>query len=95
MTKPTDVRGGDAHRCQPGVGRLRWSTGPNHQDCHPKPAFGRSVLARRGYQERRAAGARHGSSGPLTQMGFKVELAPYDDQANPDVGVANANRIII
>jgi branched-chain amino acid transport system substrate-binding protein len=32
--------------------------------------------------------------GPLEQMGFKVELAPYDDQANPDNGVANAKRIV-
>lgn len=28
------------------------------------------------------------------QLGFRLELAPYDDQANPDTGVANANRII-
>ena len=27
-------------------------------------------------------------------MGFKVELAPFDDQANPDAGVANAKRIV-
>ncbi len=27
-------------------------------------------------------------------MGFNLELAAYDDQANPDTGVANANRII-
>lgn len=27
-------------------------------------------------------------------LGFSLELAPYDDQANPDTGVANANRII-
>jgi branched-chain amino acid transport system substrate-binding protein len=27
-------------------------------------------------------------------MGFKVELVPYDDQAKPDVGVANAKNII-
>lgn len=33
-------------------------------------------------------------SGPLTDMGFKVELAPYDDQANPDIGVANAKQIV-
>jgi branched-chain amino acid transport system substrate-binding protein len=33
-------------------------------------------------------------SGPLTDMGFKVELAPFDDQANPDVGVANAKNIV-
>jgi branched-chain amino acid transport system substrate-binding protein len=32
--------------------------------------------------------------GPLEAMGFKVELAPYDDQANPDQGVANAKRIV-
>jgi branched-chain amino acid transport system substrate-binding protein len=28
------------------------------------------------------------------QLGFRLELVPYDDQANPDTGVANANRII-
>ena len=33
-------------------------------------------------------------SGPLTQMGFKIELAPFDDQANPDTGVANAKAIV-
>ena len=33
-------------------------------------------------------------SGPLTEMGFTVELAPYDDQATPDVGVANAKAIV-
>jgi branched-chain amino acid transport system substrate-binding protein len=32
--------------------------------------------------------------GPLADMGFKIELAPYDDQANPDTGVANAKRIV-
>lgn len=31
---------------------------------------------------------------PLADMGFKVDLAPYDDQANPDTGVANAKRIV-
>ncbi|PKN92728.1 MAG: branched-chain amino acid ABC transporter substrate-binding protein [Chloroflexi bacterium HGW-Chloroflexi-6] len=33
-------------------------------------------------------------SGPLTEMGYKVELAPFDDQANPDIGVANAKQIV-
>ncbi|MCX7023621.1 MAG: branched-chain amino acid ABC transporter substrate-binding protein [Spirochaetes bacterium] len=33
-------------------------------------------------------------SGPLTKMGFKVELAPFDDQGNPDTGVANAKNIV-
>jgi branched-chain amino acid transport system substrate-binding protein len=33
-------------------------------------------------------------SGPLTKLGFKIELAPYDDQANPDTGVANAKNIV-
>lgn len=33
-------------------------------------------------------------SKPLTDMGFKIELAPFDDQANPDTGVANAKRIV-
>jgi len=28
--------------------------------------------------------------GPLEKMGFKVEVVPFDDQAKPDVGVANA-----
>jgi branched-chain amino acid transport system substrate-binding protein len=32
--------------------------------------------------------------GPLEAMGFKVELAPFDDQANPDTGVANAKNIV-
>jgi branched-chain amino acid transport system substrate-binding protein len=32
--------------------------------------------------------------GDLTAMGFDVELAPYDDQATPDVGVANAKNIV-
>ncbi len=33
-------------------------------------------------------------SSPLTELGYKVELAPYDDQANPDTGVANAKQIV-
>ena len=33
-------------------------------------------------------------SGPLTSMGFTVQLAPYDDQATPDVGTANAKNIV-
>src|SRR5690349_14097860 len=32
--------------------------------------------------------------GNLEKAGFKVELVPYDDQAKPDVGVANAKNII-
>ena len=32
--------------------------------------------------------------GPIEKLGFKVELVPYDDQAKPDVGVANAANII-
>jgi branched-chain amino acid transport system substrate-binding protein len=32
--------------------------------------------------------------GKLVEMGYKVELAPFDDQANPDVGVANAKQIV-
>ncbi|MCE1252073.1 MAG: branched-chain amino acid ABC transporter substrate-binding protein [Anaerolineae bacterium] len=31
---------------------------------------------------------------PLKGMGFEVQLAPYDDQANPDTGVANAKQIV-
>ncbi len=33
-------------------------------------------------------------SGPLKDMGFKVELRAYDDEANPDKGVANAKAIV-
>ena len=33
-------------------------------------------------------------SGDLVAMGYDVELAPYDDQATPDVGVANAKNIV-
>jgi branched-chain amino acid transport system substrate-binding protein len=32
--------------------------------------------------------------GPIEKLGFKVELVPFDDQAKPDVGVANARNII-
>lgn len=31
---------------------------------------------------------------PLAAMGFKVTLSPFDDQANPDNGVANAKQIV-
>lgn len=31
---------------------------------------------------------------PLEDMGFTVQLAPFDDQANPDTGVANAKNIV-
>jgi branched-chain amino acid transport system substrate-binding protein len=31
---------------------------------------------------------------PVEKLGFKVELVPYDDQAKPDVGVANAKNIV-
>jgi len=31
---------------------------------------------------------------PLGDMGFKLELAPFDDQGNPDTGVANAKQIV-
>ncbi len=32
--------------------------------------------------------------GPIEKQGFKVELVPFDDQAKPDVGVANARNMI-
>src|SRR5881398_1549249 len=32
--------------------------------------------------------------GGLEKAGFKVDLVPFDDQAKPDVGVANAKNII-
>lgn len=31
---------------------------------------------------------------PLKKLGFDVQLAPFDDQANPDTGVANAKSIV-
>ncbi len=34
------------------------------------------------------------NGGALTDMGFTVELAPFDDQATPDTGVANAKQIV-
>jgi branched-chain amino acid transport system substrate-binding protein len=33
------------------------------------------------------------NSAKLQELGFTVELAPYDDQATPDTGVANAQQI--
>lgn len=33
-------------------------------------------------------------SGDLTGMGFKIEYVPFDDQATPDVGVANAQNMV-
>src|SRR5690606_8165594 len=32
-------------------------------------------------------------SGPLQEMGFTVELVPFDDQATPEVGTSNAQQI--
>ncbi|GEM_PF-62513 len=32
--------------------------------------------------------------GAFERLGFKLELVPYDDQAKPDVGVANARNIV-
>jgi len=32
--------------------------------------------------------------GPLEEMGFKLELAAYDDEGKPDKGVANAKQIV-
>ena len=31
---------------------------------------------------------------PLEDLGFTVQLAPFDDQANPDTGVANSKNIV-
>jgi branched-chain amino acid transport system substrate-binding protein len=33
-------------------------------------------------------------SGPLAEMGIKVELAPFDDEKTPEKGVANAKLIV-
>jgi len=32
--------------------------------------------------------------GPLKDAGFDIQFVPYDDQAKPDVGVANAQQIV-
>lgn len=32
--------------------------------------------------------------GPLRDMGFEIQFVPFDDQATPDVGVANAQQIV-
>lgn len=32
--------------------------------------------------------------GPVTDMGFEIQYVPFDDQATPDVGVANAQQIV-
>lgn len=33
-------------------------------------------------------------SGPLNEMGFKIELIPYDDMGDPTTGVNNAKKIV-
>jgi len=33
-------------------------------------------------------------SGPLNEAGYTVEFVPFDDQATPDVGVANAQNMV-
>jgi len=33
-------------------------------------------------------------SGPLTDMGYTVEYVPFDDEANPEKGVSNAQQIV-
>ncbi len=33
-------------------------------------------------------------SGPILKLGFKVEVVPFDDQAKPDVGIANAKKLV-
>lgn len=32
--------------------------------------------------------------GPIKKLGFDLELVPFDDQAKPDVGVANAKNLV-
>ncbi len=32
--------------------------------------------------------------GTLSDMGFEIQFVPFDDQATPDVGVANAQQIV-
>lgn len=34
------------------------------------------------------------NSGTLQEMGFTIEYVPFDDQATPDVGVANAQNLV-
>jgi ABC-type branched-subunit amino acid transport system substrate-binding protein len=33
-------------------------------------------------------------AGPVKKLGFDIELVPFDDQAKPDVGVANAKNLV-
>jgi branched-chain amino acid transport system substrate-binding protein len=33
-------------------------------------------------------------AGPVKKLGFDVEVVPFDDQAKPDVGVANAKNLV-
>lgn len=33
-------------------------------------------------------------SGPLKEMGFDIEFVPFDDQANPEIGVENARKLV-
>lgn len=33
-------------------------------------------------------------SGPIEELGFKIEFVPYDDEAKPDKGTSNANLIV-
>ncbi|MGH2403151.1 MAG: ABC transporter substrate-binding protein, partial [bacterium] len=32
--------------------------------------------------------------GPVKRLGFDLEVVPFDDQAKPDVGVANAKNLV-
>src|ERR1700690_3763472 len=33
-------------------------------------------------------------AGPLSDMGYDIQFVPFDDQATPNVGVANAQQIV-
>ncbi|RPH60211.1 MAG: hypothetical protein EHM81_06705, partial [Chloroflexi bacterium] len=33
-------------------------------------------------------------SGPLKELGFRLDFVPFDDQANPEIGVQNAKKIV-
>jgi branched-chain amino acid transport system substrate-binding protein len=71
----------------------------------PKPAGGTIKIATQsplsGGQSATGVDIKNGAelamsqlSGPLNALGFKVELAAFDDQADPNTGASNAKKIV-
>src|SRR5207247_7744132 len=65
----------------------------HHQHRHQRPAVSGPDPAREGIKLG-AQLAVEKFKGNLEKMRYKVDLVPFDDQAKPDVGVANAKNII-